>query len=53
MQGYMQDSKFSRGKKEILAFGSLILVGNLDVQGDLPHEKYYHLSSPFLIFCRS
>ena len=46
MQGYMQDSKFSRGKKEILAFGSLILVGNLDVQGDLPHEKYYHLFEP-------
>ena len=22
MQGYMQDAKFSRGKKEILAFGS-------------------------------
>jgi len=46
MQGYMQDSKFSRGKKEILAFGSLVLVGNLDVQGDLPHEKYYHLFEP-------
>lgn len=43
MQGYMQDAKFSRGKKEILAFGSIVLVGNLDVQGKLPHEKYYHL----------
>jgi len=46
MQGYMQDARFSRGKKEILAFASLVFVGNLDVQGQLPHEKYYHLFEP-------
>jgi ATP-dependent Lon protease len=46
MQGYMQDAKFSRGKKELLAFASLVFVGNLDVQGGLPHEKYYHLFEP-------
>ncbi len=46
MQAYMQDAKFSRGKKELLAFGSLVFVGNLDVQGNLPHEKYYHLFEP-------
>ena len=46
MQAYMQDAKFSRGKKEILAFGSIVFVGNLDVQGRLPHEKYYHLFEP-------
>jgi ATP-dependent Lon protease len=46
MQGYMQDAKFSQGKKEILAFASLVFVGNLDVQGALPHEKYYHLFEP-------
>jgi ATP-dependent Lon protease len=46
MQGYMQDAKFSRGKKELLAFASLVFVGNLDVQGSLPHEKYYHLFEP-------
>lgn len=46
MQGFMQDGKFSRGKKEILAFASLAFVGNLDVQGKLPHEKYYHLFEP-------
>ena len=46
MQGYMQDAKFSRGKKEILAFASLVFVGNIDVQGQLPHEKYYHLFEP-------
>jgi ATP-dependent Lon protease len=50
MQGYMQDAKFSRGKKEILAFGSIVLVGNLDVQGKLPHEKYYHLFEPLPSF---
>ena len=42
----MQDAKFSRGKKEMLAFGSLVFVGNLDVQGNMPHEKYYHLFEP-------
>ena len=46
MQGYMQDAKFSRGKKEILAFASLVFVGNIDVQGNLPHEKYYQLFEP-------
>ncbi|MDG6027359.1 MAG: BREX system Lon protease-like protein BrxL [Candidatus Brocadia sp.] len=46
MQAYMQDAKFSRGKKEILAFASLVFVGNLDVQGNQPHEKYYHLFEP-------
>ena len=46
MQGYMQDAKFSRGKKEILAFASLVFVGNIDIQGNLPHEKYYHLFEP-------
>lgn len=46
MQGYMQDSRFSRGKKEILAFASLVFVGNIDVQGSLPHEKYFHLFEP-------
>ena len=46
MQGYMQDARFSRGKKEILAFASLVFEGNIDVQGTLPHEKYYHLFEP-------
>jgi len=46
MQGYMQDSKFSRGKREMLAFASLVFLGNIDVQGNIPHEKYYHLFEP-------
>jgi ATP-dependent Lon protease len=46
MQGYMQDGKFSRGKKEILAFASVVLVGNIDVQAKMPHEKYFHLFEP-------
>lgn len=50
MQGFMQDAKFSRGKQEILAFGSIVFVGNLDVQGRLPHEKYYHLFEPLPSF---
>jgi ATP-dependent Lon protease len=46
MQGFMQDAKFSRGKKELLAFASLVFVGNIDIQGNLPHEKYYQLFEP-------
>lgn len=46
MQGYMQDGKFSRGKKDILAFASIVLVGNIDIQAKMPHEKYYHLFEP-------
>lgn len=46
MQGFMQDARFSRGKKEILAFASLVFVGNIDVQGNQPHEKYYHFFEP-------
>ena len=46
MQGYMQDAKFSRGKKEILAFASIVMVGNIDIQARLPHEKYHHLFEP-------
>ena len=46
MQVYVQDGKFSRGKKEILAFASIVLVGNIDIQARLPHEKYYHLFKP-------
>jgi ATP-dependent Lon protease len=50
MQGYMQDARFSRGKKENLAFASIVLVGNLDVQSKLLHEKYYHLFEPLPAF---
>ena len=50
MKGYMQDAKFNRGKNEILAHSSIVLVGYLDVQGKLPHEKYYHLFEPLPSF---
>jgi ATP-dependent Lon protease len=46
MQGYMQDGKFSRGRRDILAFASIMLVGNMDVPNQLPHEKYYHYQLP-------
>jgi ATP-dependent Lon protease len=46
MQGYMQDGKFSRGRRDILAFASITLVGNMDVPNQLPHEKYYHYQLP-------
>ena len=33
-------------RRRLLAFASLVFVGNIDVQGNLPHEKYYHLFEP-------
>jgi len=53
MQNYMQDAKFTRGKRELLAFSSIILAGNIDVQGDMPHEKYYHLFEELPSFLQS
>ena len=46
MQGFMQDAKFSRGKKEMFAFASIVFVGNIDIQAKMPHEKYYHFFEP-------
>ena len=36
----------ARSAAEVLAFASLVFVGNLDIQGKLPHEKYYQFFEP-------
>ncbi len=45
MKGYMASGQFSRGKEDIRAEGSLVMVGNLDV--DVQHQQRIgHLLSP-------
>ncbi len=45
MKGYMESGEFSRGKESIRADGSIVLVGNFEV--DVEHQqKVGHLFSP-------
>ncbi len=45
MKGYMESGEFSRGKEPIRADGSMVLVGNFDV--DVEHQQRIgHLFSP-------
>src|SRR5690606_847313 len=45
MKGYMESGEFSRGKESIRADGSIVLVGNLDV--DVEHQQRVgHLFGP-------
>src|SRR5262249_5174688 len=45
-EGYVGGGRVRGGKKEILAFASIVLGGNIDTQAKQPHEKYYHLFEP-------
>jgi ATP-dependent Lon protease len=45
MKGYMESGEFSRGKESIRADGSIVLVGNFDV--DVEHQQRVgHLFGP-------
>lgn len=43
---YMEYGTFSVGKHSIKGEAGIVMAGNIDVLGDLPHEKYYHLFEP-------
>ena len=45
MKGYMASGQFSRGKESIRAEGSVVMVGNLDVDVE-QQQKIGHLLSP-------
>jgi ATP-dependent Lon protease len=45
MKGYMASGQFSRGKDQIRADGSLVMVGNLDVDVE-QQQRVAHLLSP-------
>ena len=45
MKGYMESGEFSRGKESIRAYGSVVMVGNFDV--DVQHQQRIgHLFGP-------
>ena len=45
LKGYMESGEFSRGKESIRAFGSIVIVGNFEV--DVEHQQRVgHLFSP-------
>ncbi len=45
MKGYMESGEFSRGRESIRAFGSIVMVGNFDV--DVEHQQRVgHLFGP-------
>ncbi len=43
LKDYMESGHFSRGTKTFTSDASLVLAGNLDVEGDRPHPRYRHL----------
>src|SRR3954468_19271038 len=45
MKGYMESGEFSRGKESIRAYGSIVMVGNFEV--DVQHQQRVgHLFGP-------
>lgn len=52
MKGYMESGEFSRGKESIRAFGSIVMLGNFDV--DVEHQQRIgHLFGPLPIEMRN
>ncbi len=43
LKDYMESGSFSRGSKSFTSDASLVLTGNLDVDGNKPHPRYQHL----------
>ena len=43
LKDYMESGQFSRGAKTYSSDASIVMTGNLDVEGDSPHRKYRHL----------
>jgi len=43
---YMEYGNFSLGRFQVKGEASIVFIGNIDVLGALPHEKYEHLFEP-------
>jgi len=43
---YMEYGSFAVGKHSVKGETSVVMTGNIDVMGNLPHEKYSHLLEP-------
>ncbi|MDO8723032.1 MAG: BREX system Lon protease-like protein BrxL [Syntrophales bacterium] len=43
---YLEYGNFSLGRFQVKGEASVMFIGNLDVMGNMPHEKYDHLLEP-------
>jgi ATP-dependent Lon protease len=43
---YMEYGNFSLGRFQVKGEASVVFIGNIDVLGNMPHEKYEHLLEP-------
>ncbi len=43
---YLEYGNFTLGRYQVKGEASVVFIGNLDVLGNLPHEKYEHLFEP-------
>ncbi|MGA2701013.1 MAG: BREX system Lon protease-like protein BrxL [Isosphaeraceae bacterium] len=43
---YMEYGNFSLGRFQVKGEASIVFIGNIDILGKLPHEKYEHLFEP-------
>lgn len=43
---YLEYGNFSLGRFQVKGESSVVFIGNLDVMGTMPHEKYDHLLEP-------
>jgi ATP-dependent Lon protease len=46
LKDYMESGNFSRGSKAYASDASIVLSGNIDVDGDQPAAKYHHFLEP-------
>lgn len=46
LKDYMESGQFSRGSASFTVDAGLVFGGNLDVEGDQPAPRYYHLLEP-------
>ena len=46
LKDYMESGRFSRGSMDFASDASILYTGNIDVDGNQPHNKYRHLLEP-------
>ena len=46
LKDYMESGQFSRGGRTYMSDASVVMVGNIDVNGNQPDSKYSHLFDP-------
>lgn len=46
LKDFLESGQFSRGRHEIASDCSVVLLGNIDVEGGLPSRRYRHLCEP-------